>query len=99
MALRLKWSQNEDEVLLRHVKNNPQNLQSAFALASEELGRSTLACTQRWYKVVSRKEDKGNTCFLTVSKNKVGRNRKNCTDDIPEPKLSKWRRILNILFE
>lgn len=99
MSNNRKWSEQEDLVLLRQVKAYPQNLKRAFVIASEELDRTTNACMNRWYTVVSKKEDKMNTCFLTISKERVGRNRKNCSDIIEESRLSKWRRILNIIFE
>lgn len=95
---RPRWSAREDAILLAKVKENPQNLKTAFYLTAEEIGRTPMSCSTRWYSVVSKVNDKGNTCFVTLSKKSYGRNRKNCIHEYTQQQRSKWRRILDILF-
>jgi hypothetical protein len=98
--IKSRWSEQEDKVLLRQVKAYPQNLKRAFEFAAESLDRTPNACATRWYSVVSKKEDKQNTCFITLSKNSWGRNRKNCKHDLPKfTKASLWNKILKFFFK
>lgn len=92
------WTEDEDRVLLSQVKANPQNLSLAFQLTSEEINRTKGAISNRWYTVLSKRENKDNTCFMTISKEMYGRNRKNLKEPIPAPEVSRWRRILNFFF-
>lgn len=43
------WTKSEDNVVLKHLKRNPQNLQAAFAEAAEQLDRTATACSVRYY--------------------------------------------------
>lgn len=95
-----RWTKEEDDRLIKIISHNPQNLVEAFRQASIILVRSEKAISERWYKTLAKKS---NTCFITIGSKTVNRNRKvvsiNTTDNTTQNKISKWRRILNILFE
>ena len=72
------------------------------------IGRTYKAVSQHHYKYLTEPNhnNRTNACFMTVGKGQVNVNRKItgegqfATKQNPTPKpLSKWRRILNILFE
>jgi hypothetical protein len=88
-----RWSQAEDERLLRQVRAFPQNLHKCFLIVSEETGRSPQAVQARWYTVVSKKPE--NMCFFTASERHVSKNRKNGMG--VESNMSIWRRLINII--
>lgn len=95
---RTKWTPEEDAVLLKNIKQYPQNLKEAFKKTSEEINRTVNACNFRWYAVLSRNPDKSNTCFILTSPTKISRNKKICKDMSSKSTMSKWKKILNILF-
>lgn len=41
-----RWTSDEEQVIISHVKANPNNLQKAFREASFEIGRSVTCITQ-----------------------------------------------------
>lgn len=101
MAAHKKWTENEDKVILRFVKESPENLSEAFKKASENLdNRTPASCSYRWYSHISRDANKASTCFVTLSKTKYGRNRKNCKDPYPiHTTNSLWTKIKKFLFK
>lgn len=88
-----KWTEEEDRLLLQHIKNSPQNLSRCFLAVSEATGRSSKAVAAHWYNTLSKNSD--TVCFFTASSHNVSKNRKNgtgtqCTRTI-------WQRLLDII--
>lgn len=93
-----RWKPEEDEVLLRYVKANPQNLHRCFFLVAEHLSdeghqRTPTAVQAHWYSVLSRKEE--SLCFFTASAHHVSKNRKNGAGVQTSPSI--WHRFLRVL--
>ena len=88
-----KWSQSEDQRLLRQVKAFPQNLHKCFIIVAEELGRTEGAVATRWYTVVSK--DPKNMCFFTASPKHVSKNRKNGMGNAISRSL--WSRLVALI--
>lgn len=74
----------------------------------QSIGRTYKAVSQHYYKYLTEPNhnNRTNACFMTVGTEQVNINRKItregqfATKQNPTPKpLSKWRRILNIIFE
>jgi len=101
MAKGKAWLEDEEKVILEQVKIYPQNLKKAFSSASIILGtRSPNACSNRWYRSISKYEGKEYTAFVALSKAKYSRNRKTVNEDIPtHTKQSIWSRIINYFFK
>ena len=91
-----RWTEDEEKVLLSHLENNPNNFIAAFKAAAEELeGRSVKSVQQHWYTNLQ----KTNKVFITCSsKKRLPINKKVSKETFPIKK-SKWKRILEILFE
>ena len=93
MAKRKRWTSTEDTQVVDQVRKSPTNLKQAFKEAARVTGRSELACSNRWYTVLSK--DKNNACFITVSGQHKSLNRKNssgtpCTNNL-------FTRVLKLL--
>lgn len=88
-----KWTEEEDNRLLRQVKAFPQNLNKCFLIVSEEIGRAPGAVANHWYTVVSKKPD--SVCFFTASPKHVSRNRKNGKG--VESNRSIWQRLMSVI--
>lgn len=88
-----RWTQQEDNRLLRQVKAFPQNLHKCFLIVAEETGRTEGAVANHWYTVVSKKPE--SLCFFTASPRHVSKNRKNGMGE--ESNSSIWRRLLRII--
>lgn len=91
-----RWTKDEEQVLLSHIENNPNNFVAAFKAAAEELeGRTVKSVQQHWYTNLQ----KTNKVFIAcTSKKRLPINKKSSKETFPIKK-SKWRRILEILFE
>lgn len=89
---RASWSNEEEQVLVDRVKQNPNNLSRAFRATSAELGKSYYAVKQQWYNRTRHSE----TIFMTVGANTMTVNSKNGINTQPV-RLPIWRRILNLL--
>ena len=98
MSHNQRWMQEEEQILVHAVKQNPHNLNEAFKKASNELGRSKAACVARWYLTISPKSDpaKNGVIFMSVSDGSVVKNRKNSRVVVPE-KITFWRKLLKLL--
>lgn len=94
------WTNDEEQVVISKVGNNPGNLQKAFKEASIELSRTPEAISMKWYKGGLR--EKSAKVFITCSSKTVNVNRKivsdKTSDNTVNIRKSKWRRIINILF-
>lgn len=88
-----RWTDEEDQRLIRQIMAYPQNLEKCFLMVSEELGRSKQAVSAHWYAVLSKKPEV--YCFFTASSHYVSRNRKNGVGVTTKPSL--WQRLLNII--
>ena len=99
-----KYTKREDAVILKCVKKSPTNITEAIRNAATALGRSEHSVRVRYYKYL-QKEQKNHILF-TLSSRKRAKNYKvtrlgaRPTQYNPEDSnLSKWKRILAILFE
>lgn len=93
-----RWTQSEEEVLLRYVKANPCNLSKCFLLVSEHLtsqgNRRTPSGVQgHWYTVLSKKPEA--LCFFTASSKHVSKNRKNGAGTPTNESI--WKKFMRIL--
>jgi len=88
-----RWTQGEEDILLRQVKAFPQNLSRCFMMVSEEIGRSQLAVANHWYTVTSKKPE--NIAYLFLTPSYVNRNRKNGVGEETPPNL--WTRVMAFL--
>lgn len=100
MSVNKFWTNDEEQVVISKVRNNPGNLQKAFKEASIELGRTPEAIVYKWYKGGLR--EKSGKVFITCGCKTVNANRKivsdRTSDNTVNIKKSKWRRIISILF-
>lgn len=64
---RIKWTKEEDEILVQAVKANPHNKTAAFKEAAEKVGHNANSCSTRWYRVLSNPEHKKYVgCMFTM---------------------------------
>lgn len=100
MSTKKKWTNDEEQVVISKVRNNPINLKKAFKEASIELDRTPDAISMKWYKGGLR--EKSAKVFITCGSKTVNVNRKivsdKTSDNTRELTKSKWRRIISILF-
>lgn len=88
-----KWTEEEEELLLQSVKNNPQNLSRCFLSVAQNIDRTSGAVANHWYTVVSKKPDV--TCFFTASSKHLSKNRKNGKG--VEINRSIWHRLMSVI--
>lgn len=104
MNTRRRFTEEEDRLILSRITTNPHNLQKIFRQIADETGKEAKAVSNRWY-YLSRKiaYSKSNTMFMTYGHSKlVNLNKKVVRNNTLQPveiKKSKWRRILDIIFE
>lgn len=89
---RARWSNEEEQVLIDQVRQNPSNLSRAFRATSDELGKSYYAVKMQWYNRTRHSE----TIFMTIGANNMNVNSKN-GDNTQPVKLPIWRRVLKLL--
>ena len=104
MTHRRRFTEEEDRVILSKIGENPNNIAQCLRELSIELDRSFYTLQTRWYKVLAKKNmnNKTNTMFITYGKKSMNPNRKIAREDTQQPaevRRSKWRRILDIIFE
>ena len=96
------WTPKEDKDLIKCIENSPQNIREGCRqFITTHPNRTFSAAHDRWHKKL---RDETNVCFMTLGKRRYNRNRKvvipEKTSDNTEPvRRSKWRRILDIIFE
>lgn len=88
-----KWTEEEDNLLLRQVKAFPQNLNRCFLMVSQNIDRTPAAVANHWYTVVSKRSDA--ICFFTASSYHVSKNRKNGEGVHTNSNI--WHRLLQII--
>ena len=106
MGTRKRWTNDEEQVIISHVKANPNNLQEAFRKASLELtNRSAYSIYQHWYRPTKGKDalkDRCGKCFMTYGYKTVNINRKNVSintsDNTITLSMDKLQQILDILL-
>ena len=92
MSQRRRWTNEEEQVLIDQVRQNPGNLARAFRATSDIIGRSSHSIEQRWYTKVRHSE----TVFMTIGAANMSVNSK--VNNNPQPvSVPIWRRILNLL--
>ena len=94
-------SEDEEKVVISKIEENPNNLQRAFREASLEIGRTPAAIGYRWHQGGLR--ERSGKLFMTYGrKGTLNSNRKNVSsktsDNTIRTRKSKWRRILDKLF-
>lgn len=102
-----KWTEEDKNILLEEISNDPSNLQQVFRKTAERTGRTRVAVATYWYQVLAPKNrnNRSNTAFMSYNKGSINSNRKISRVDTQQPvavrksQKSKWRRILAILFE
>ena len=92
MSQRRRWTNEEEQVLISQVRQNPGNLARAFRATSDIIGRSSHSCEQRWYTKVRHSE----TVFMTIGARNMSVNSKVSNNTQPV-RLPIWRRILKLL--
>lgn len=102
MSTLRKWTEDEEKVVISKIEESPDNLQKVFREASLEIGRTPAAIEYRWYQGGLR--ERSGRLFMTYGrKGTFSSNRKNVSSNTPDNTIrtgkSKWRRILDILFE
>lgn len=68
MKKRIKWTEEEDKILVQAIKANPHNKQKAFRQTAAKLeNREEKSCSNRWYAVLSNpKHEKYVGCMFTM---------------------------------
>ena len=97
-----RWTVKEKNTLLKLIEQHPENFREAFRIHAENTGRSIDSIKKVFYRY--RNQEDAKVCMLVLGKNKkVSPNRKNIHvktgGETSTLKVSKWRRILNIIFE
>ena len=93
MTTNRKWTDAEEQRLVRQVRAFPQNLKKCFIIVSEEIDRSPGAVANHWYTVTSKKSE--NLSFFTASQQHIAPNRKNGMG--VESNMGIWRRLVRII--
>lgn len=95
-----RWSEEEDQILINKIGENPLNLRMCFIAASVSLRRSPAACSTRWYNHLQKSERKEHTAILTMGKHIAIRNRRRFKPDLPKYELRAgiFSRIVDYLF-
>lgn len=95
------WTKEEIESLLKLVEQYPYNLREACRLHASKYNRNSKTVENKFFSL--RKNTNIRTCMMTIGKHKHILNRKNVYKGINvtpiKTKISKWKKILSILFE
>lgn len=65
----MKWTDEEDAILVQAVKANPHNKAQAFREIAEKTGHTVTSCSSRWYTILSNPKHKkciSEVCFTMV---------------------------------
>lgn len=88
-----KWTEEEEQLLLRQVKAFPQNLSKCFLMVAQNIDRSKTAVQTHWYMVTSKRPDA--LCFFTASEKHISKNRKIGKGVESTPSI--WQRLMQII--
>ena len=100
MAKGVKWTDEENKILVQAITANPHNLSEAIREASKNLNRTTKACKQHWYSALPPKNNptKVGISFVSIGSESIYKNRKNSGNALSEPeKNTLWSRIKKFL--
>ena len=100
MAKGVKWTDEENKILVQAIAANPHNLSDAIREASKNLNRTYKACKQHWYSALSPKNNptKVGISFISIGSESIYKNRKNSGNALSEPeKNTLWSRIKKFL--
>lgn len=100
MAKGVKWTDEENKILVQAITANPHNLSEAIRKASKNLNRTYKACKQHWYSALSPKNNptKVGISFISIGSESIYKNRKNSGNALSEPEKSTlWSRIKKFL--
>lgn len=93
---KFRWSQAEEEILIRNVEKHVLCLNKAFEITAKELQRTPGAVANHWYSKTSVKGDK--TLFGLVSGTYLVVNRKNAKESKADVMpIGVFRKILKLL--
>lgn len=105
MRTRKRFTDEEDQVIISKVKENPNNLLEAFRKAAAEINRDWRVISQRWYvknKHQAALRDRCGHCFLLHGSRTLNINRKNVSaitsDNTITLTMDKVQQILEILL-
>lgn len=87
------WTEEERELLIETVKDNPQNYSKAFREVSATIGRSVMAVSSYWYNVLSKHQG---IWMAVVTENKTVPNKKVLRGDNNDTSIttvSLWQKI------
>lgn len=94
MAKQHIFTQREDRIIIKNVKNNPQNIKAALNKSADELYLTFNQVYWRYYKHLR----KNNKIFVLVSEKKKGEtNAKICKTT--KKVLPKWKLIIKQLLD
>ena len=100
MTKGVKWTDEENKILVQAIAANPHNLSEAIREASKNLNRTYKACKQHWYLALSPKNNptKVGISFISIGSESIYKNRKNSGNALSEPeKNTLWSRIKKFL--
>ena len=87
------WTEEEKELLIEAVKDNPQNYSKAFREVSAITGRSIMCVSSYWYNVLSKHQG---VWMAVVTENKMIPNKKILRGDSNNTSvttISLWQKI------
>lgn len=97
MNTRVRWTKEEDEILVQSIKNNPQNKLAAFREVAIKTDHSVASCSARWYNILNNPYNK----YYIGSMFTIIRHNPKC-DSIKSTIITKvniWTKIKNYLFK
>lgn len=94
---KLRWTPDEDAILLKYVERGTGNIAAACRAADVELGRGADACKTRYYYLTTKYPE--NPLLITIGKKRGTPGRKIVKKGCPIPstpvKKSFWKQILS----
>lgn len=95
------YTKEEDNLILEEVKKRPENISKAFIAVSKKINRSVPGIRKHYYQYLIKNTQ--NKMFFIASPHKKLANykvkRKGMKAVPKKNSLSKWQRIIAILFE
>lgn len=96
----LKWTDEEDQILIENIGRNPLNLRMCFITVSTLIRRTPSACASRWYGTLSKSNRKEHTAIITMGRHVAVRNRKRFKEGMDMINLTAgfFQRVLDSLY-
>ena len=67
MTPRVRWTKEEDKILVQAIKANPHNKAKAFKQVAKKVNHNEKSCSKRWYSYLSNPESKHYVgCLFTM---------------------------------